>query len=78
MNRVKKKLNDRHNLTLEGERVSEHRFEFKEVCEIILTSIDNKQLFLKDGRIDSVEENDLRMNFDEFCNSVLIVGHLYY
>lgn len=78
MNRVKKKLNDRHNLTLEGERVTEHRFEFKEVCEIILTSIDNKQLFLKDGRIDSVEENDLRMNFDEFCNSVLIVGHLYY
>ena len=40
--------------------------------------MDNKQLFLKDGRLDLINEDDLRINFSEFCNSLLIIIHLYH
>ncbi|CDW86308.1 UNKNOWN [Stylonychia lemnae] len=78
VNRVKKRIEDRHNLIVDNVRVQEHKFEFKEMCEIILTSLDNKALFLKDGRLETIEEDDLTMSFDEFCNSLLIIGHLYH
>ena len=78
VNRVKKRIEDRHNLIIDNVKVHEHKFEFKEMCEIILTSIDNKTMFLKDGRLEAIEEDDLKMSFDEFCNSLMIVGHLFH
>ncbi len=59
-------------------RVTEHKFEFKEMSEIILTSLDSKTLFIKDGRAENVEEDDFRMTYDELCNCLLIVGHLLF
>ena len=78
MRRVKQKIAGRHNLIIDDVRVTEHKFEFKEMSEIILTSLDSKTLFIKDGRAENVEEDDFRMTYDELCNCLLIVGHLLF
>lgn len=44
----------------------------------MLAALDNKSLFLKDGRLENIEEEDFKMSFDEFCDSLLIVGHLFH
>ena len=64
MRRVKQKIAGRHNLIIDDVRVTEHKFEFKEMSEIILTSLDSKTLFIKDGRAENVEEDDFRMTYD--------------
>ena len=54
------------------------RMEYKDMCEVLICALDNKRLFLKDPRLDKIQEEDLNMHFYEFINALFIVGSIYH